>query len=124
MQYWQRILESLRLIQIFWSIAGAIVVGEGAMNCTMKARRVKNEGRNTTRVSTAGQEKDGLSLVEQQRQCEKLLEVPCHEIKVYTDTGSGGGFEHRPGYKRYDVRNKTEVWDIVYVWKLDRLNRI
>jgi len=76
-----------------------------------------------TRVSTAGQEKDGLSLVEQQRQCEKLLEVHGHElVKVYTDTGSGGGFEHRPGYKDM-MSGINEVWDIVYVWKLDRLNR-
>ena len=76
-----------------------------------------------TRVSTAGQEKDGLSLDEQERQCKALLEIHGHElIKVYTDTGSGGGFEHRPGYKHM-MSEMGADWDIVYVWKLDRLNR-
>ena len=76
-----------------------------------------------TRVSTVGQEKDGLSLDEQERQCKALLEVHNHElVKTYTDTGSGGGFEHRPGYKEM-MSEIGQEWDIVYVWKLDRLNR-
>lgn len=76
-----------------------------------------------TRVSTAGQEKDGLSLDEQERQCKALLEIHGHDlIRTYTDTGSGGGFEHRPGYKQM-MAEIGESWDIVYVWKLDRLNR-
>jgi len=76
-----------------------------------------------TRVSTAGQEKDGLSLDEQERQCKALLEIHNHDlIKVYTDTGSGSSFENRPGYRGM-MDEIGKVWDIVYVWKLDRLNR-
>jgi site-specific DNA recombinase len=76
-----------------------------------------------TRVSTTGQEKEGLSLGEQERQCRALLELHDHDlVGLYTDTGSGGGFEHRPGYRQMISELKTE-WDIVYVWKLDRLNR-
>ena len=76
-----------------------------------------------TRVSTAGQEKDGLSLDEQERQCRALLEIHNHDlIRTYTDTGSGSSFENRPGYREM-MGEIGKVWDIVYVWKLDRLNR-
>ena len=76
-----------------------------------------------TRVSTAGQEEEGHSLDAQEQLCKALLEAQEHKlVKVYTDTGSGGGFEHRPGYKLMMEEIKKE-WDILYVYKLDRLNR-
>tara|TARA_Y100001963_G_scaffold123293_1_gene173212 strand:+ start:64 stop:921 length:858 start_codon:yes stop_codon:yes gene_type:complete len=76
-----------------------------------------------TRVSTTGQEEEGHSLEEQERQCKALLGIHEHElVKIYSDTGSGGGFEHRPGYKQM-MAEINDVWDILYVWKLDRLNR-
>lgn len=76
-----------------------------------------------TRVSTSGQAQDGHSLDEQLRQCRQLLELHGHElVEVYSDTGSGSSFEHRPEYQRM-MSEMRAVWDIVYVWKLDRLNR-
>jgi site-specific DNA recombinase len=76
-----------------------------------------------TRVSTVGQEEEGHSLEEQERQCRQLLELQGHElVQVYSDTGSGGGFEHRPGYRQM-IDEMRKTWDIVFVWKLDRLNR-
>jgi site-specific DNA recombinase len=76
-----------------------------------------------TRVSTTGQEIDGHSLEEQERQCKQLLEFQGHElVKVYSDVGSGGSFEHRPGYRQM-LEEMNKEWDMVYVWKLDRLNR-
>jgi site-specific DNA recombinase len=76
-----------------------------------------------TRVSTTGQELDGHSLEEQERQCKQLLEFQGHElVKVYSDVGSGGSFEHRPGYRQM-LEEMNKEWDMVYVWKLDRLNR-
>ena len=70
-----------------------------------------------TRVSTAGQEKDGLSLDEQERQCNALLGIHNHDlVKTYTDTGSGSSFENRPGYREM-MGEIGKVWDIVYVWK-------
>tara|TARA_B100000282_G_C31704025_1_gene477734 strand:- start:173 stop:1099 length:927 start_codon:yes stop_codon:yes gene_type:complete len=75
------------------------------------------------RVSTLGQEADGHSLEEQERQCRQLIDFQGNEfVKTYSDVGSGGSFENRPGYRQMlDEMNKQ--WDILYVWKLDRLNR-
>ena len=76
-----------------------------------------------TRVSTTGQELDGHSLEEQERQCKQLIEFQGNElVKIYSDVGSGGSFENRPGY-RLMLEEMNKEWDIVYVWKLDRLNR-
>jgi len=76
-----------------------------------------------TRVSTTGQEIDGHSLEEQERQCKQLIEFQDNDlVKVYSDVGSGGSFEHRPGYRQM-LEEMNKEWDIVYVWKLDRLNR-
>ena len=76
-----------------------------------------------TRVSTTGQELDGHSLEEQERQCKQLIEFQGNDlVKVYSDVGSGGSFEHRPGYREM-LEDMNKEWDIVYVWKLDRLNR-
>ena len=76
-----------------------------------------------TRVSTTGQAQDGHSLDEQFRQCKQLLEMHGHDFVVhYSDVGSGSNFEARPGYQEM-MGSMRQAWDIVYVWKLDRLNR-
>ncbi len=70
-----------------------------------------------------GQEADGHSLDEQERQCKQMIEFQGNElVKIYSDVGSGGSFEHRPGYREM-LEDMNKEWDIVYVWKLDRLNR-
>lgn len=75
------------------------------------------------RVSTLGQEADGHSLEEQERQCRQMIDFQGNEfVKIYSDVGSGGGFENRPGYRKM-LDEMGTIWDIVYVWKLDRLNR-
>ena len=75
------------------------------------------------RVSTTGQEADGHSLEEQERQCKQMIDFQGNTlVKVYSDVGSGGSFENRPGYRRM-LDEMSKEWDIVYVWKLDRLNR-
>ena len=76
-----------------------------------------------TRVSTTGQAEEGHSLEEQERQCRALIDLHGHTISnIYSDIGSGKGFEHRPGYLAM-LEGMNSEWDILYVWKLDRLNR-
>ena len=86
------------------------------MNCFMRAVIY-------ARVSTSDQAQDGHSLDEQHRQCMQLIELHGHTVvNSYYDVGSGSTFEHRPNYQAM-VNNMKSEWDIVYVWKLDRLNR-
>jgi len=76
-----------------------------------------------TRVSTTGQAQEGHSLEEQLRQCSQLIEMHGHDlVNHYSDVGSGSNFEQRPGYKEMMDGMRSD-WDIIYVWKLDRLNR-
>ena len=90
--------------------------GISPMNCFMRAVIY-------TRVSTSDQAQDGHSLDEQHRQCIQLIELHGHDVvNSYNDVGSGSTFEHRPNYQTM-VNNMKSEWDIVYVWKLDRLNR-
>ena len=75
-----------------------------------------------TRISTEYQE-EGHSPEEQLRRCQQYAEMEGHEIVGhYHDTGSGSGFEHRPGYLEMMEKAGTE-WRIVVIYKLDRIHR-
>ena len=76
-----------------------------------------------TRVSTEGQEAKGHSLTEQERLCRQFIELNEWDmVGVYTDTGSGGGIEHRGGYQEL-IQDMGEKWDTVVAYKLDRFHR-
>lgn len=76
-----------------------------------------------TRVSTEGQEAKGHSLAEQERLCKQFIELNEWElVGIYTDTGSGGGIDHRSGYQEL-AKDMGEKWDTVVAYKLDRFHR-
>tara|TARA_B100000287_G_scaffold400401_1_gene419599 strand:- start:4863 stop:5822 length:960 start_codon:yes stop_codon:yes gene_type:complete len=75
-----------------------------------------------TRISTEYQE-DGHSPEEQLRRCQQYAEMEGHEVVGhYHDTGSGSGFEHRPGYLEM-MEKAGKEWRIVVIYKLDRIHR-
>ncbi len=76
-----------------------------------------------TRVSTEGQEAKGHSLAEQERLCRQFIEINGWDlVGVYTDTGSGGGIEHREGYQQL-IEDMGDKWDTVVAYKIDRWHR-
>ena len=75
-----------------------------------------------TRISTEYQE-DGHSPEEQLRRCQQYAEMEGHEVVGhYHDTGSGSGFEHRPGYIEM-MEKAGKEWKVVVIYKLDRIHR-
>jgi len=74
------------------------------------------------RVSTAGQEKEGASLAEQERRCTQWIEMKGYKlIRVYKDVGSGFSMDSRESFMQ--MMEDTEEWDIVVAYKLDRFHR-
>lgn len=81
------------------------------------------------RVSTEEQAKEGYGLKSQLRNIEHY--VKCHEFEgwvleprfIYKDEGVSGTLESRPALDRllYDAKNKE--FDLILVWKIDRLFR-
>lgn len=76
-----------------------------------------------TRVSTDKQEKEGYSLKEQERLCKDMISMKEWEYtKTYTDTFTGKTLD-RPGLKEMLSDLKERAFDIIVVYKLDRLSR-
>ncbi len=76
-----------------------------------------------TRVSTDKQEAKGHSLEEQERLCMNYIEMQGWTyVRSYSDTGSGGFTDNRPGYGSM-METMGEEWDAVVGYKLDRFHR-
>lgn len=77
-----------------------------------------------TRVSTLEQAEEGYSIQEQQDKLEKFCEVKDWTItKRYSDPGFSGANIHRPGITKLIEDAKNKAFDLVVVYKLDRLSR-
>lgn len=77
-----------------------------------------------TRVSTLEQAEEGYSIQEQQDKLEKFCEVKSWTIvKRYSDPGRSGANIHRPGLTELIKDAKNKAFDLVVVYKLDRLSR-
>ena len=76
------------------------------------------------RVSTEDQRKDGFSLQAQKRQLLSLIDSNSNfELyKVYEEVGSGGDL-NRPVLKELLSDMEESKFDVVLVWKIDRLSR-
>lgn len=76
-----------------------------------------------TRVSTAEQKQEGVSLDMQEAQCRQRAEQDgAATIEVFSDPGfSGSRAENRPALQR--LLSRLADFDMLYVWKLDRLSR-
>ena len=77
------------------------------------------------RVSTVEQAEEGYSLDEQRRRCIEYCEKEGHEVfKVYEDRGiSGKNISGRPGLKDLLKDSNDKKFDLVVVWKLNRVSR-
>lgn len=76
------------------------------------------------RVSTQEQAVEGTSLEHQQEQLKKYCESQGWEIfQAYVDAGYTGKDDNRPGLKHLLSDAKSEIFDKVVVYKLDRLAR-
>ena len=82
------------------------------------------------RVSTDEQAKDGYGLPMQLRGLEDMMEYRgkfhhwIHEKEwLYIDDGYSGSDLNRPEYKRLMKDIKAKKYDMVAVWKIDRLSR-
>ncbi|MCI9978110.1 recombinase family protein [Clostridioides difficile] len=78
-----------------------------------------------TRVSTIEQAEEGYSLGEQKNKGEVYCEKEGHEIyKIYEDRGiSGKNITNRPGIKQLLEDARKNKFDLVVVWKLNRISR-
>ena len=77
------------------------------------------------RVSTVEQAEEGYSVDEQRRRCIEYCEKEGHEVfKVYEDRGiSGKNISGRPGLKNLLKDANEKKFDLVVVWKLNRISR-
>lgn len=77
------------------------------------------------RVSTVEQAEEGYSVDEQRRRCIEYCEKEGHEVfKVYEDRGiSGKNISGRPGLKDLLKDSNDKKFDLVVVWKLNRISR-
>lgn len=77
------------------------------------------------RVSTVEQAEEGYSVDEQRRRCIEYCEKEGHEVfKVYEDRGiSGKNISGRPGLKDLLKNANDKKFDLVVVWKLNRISR-
>lgn len=76
-----------------------------------------------TRVSTDKQEKEGYSLPEQERLCMAAIQSKEWEyVSTYSDTWSGATMD-RPGLQELLTDLKSGLFDVVVIYKLDRLSR-
>lgn len=77
------------------------------------------------RVSTIEQAEEGYSVDEQRRRCIEYCEKEGHEVfKVYEDRGiSGKNISGRPGLKDLLKDSNDKKFDLVVVWKLNRISR-
>jgi len=76
-----------------------------------------------TRVSTDKQEKEGYSLPEQERLCLAAIQSKEWEyVSTYSDTWSGATMD-RPGLQELLTDLKSGLFDVVVIYKLDRLSR-
>ena len=77
------------------------------------------------RVSTIEQAQEGYSVDEQRRRCIEYCEKEGHEVfKVYEDRGiSGKNISGRPGLKDLLKDANAGKFDLVIVWKLNRISR-
>ena len=77
------------------------------------------------RVSTVEQAEEGYSVDEQRRRCIEYCEKEDHEVfKVYEDRGiSGKNISGRPGLKDLLKDANDKKFDLVVVWKLNRISR-
>ncbi len=76
------------------------------------------------RVSTAEQAKEGYSIGEQTERLQKYCEAHDWKIyKVYTDAGYSGKDTKRPALQELIRDVKAGKFDVVLVYKLDRLSR-
>lgn len=77
-----------------------------------------------TRVSTLEQAEEGYSIQEQQDKLEKYCEVKDWAITHrYSDPGFSGSNIKRPGIRELIAAAKQGDFDLVLVYKLDRLSR-
>ncbi|MDH8959457.1 recombinase family protein [Staphylococcus epidermidis] len=75
-----------------------------------------------TRVSTAEQNLNGFSIHEQRKKLISFCEInEWKEYEVFTDGGFSGGSTKRPALQ--DLFNRLTQFDLVLVYKLDRLTR-
>ena len=76
------------------------------------------------RVSTLEQAAEGYSIGEQVERMTKFCEAKGWEIyKVYTDAGYSGASLERPALQEIIADTEKNVFDMVLVYKLDRLSR-
>ncbi|WP_270598954.1 recombinase family protein [Clostridium baratii] len=77
------------------------------------------------RVSTVEQAEEGYSVDEQRRRCIEYCDKEGHEVfKVYEDRGiSGKNISGRPGLKDLLKNANDKKFDLVVVWKLNRISR-
>ena len=76
------------------------------------------------RVSTKGQEEDGLSLPVQEKACRDAIEKDGLELlKIISDGGKSGGNLNRPGIQEIISLTVKQEVDAVYLVSGDRLNR-
>ena len=77
------------------------------------------------RVSTVEQAEEGYSIDEQRRRNIEYCEKEGHEVfKVYEDRGiSGKNISGRPGLKELLQDANAGKFDLVIVWKLNRISR-
>ena len=78
-----------------------------------------------TRVSTAEQAREGYSLEAQERVLKEYCKLKNYEIyNIYSDEGiSGGTMEKRPSFLKMIEDSKSQLFDIILVWKLTRFSR-
>lgn len=76
------------------------------------------------RVSTNEQATEGYSISEQKDRCVKYCEAMRYTVaKIYTDPGYSGSNIDRPAMQQLISDVKTNLFDTVLVYKLDRLSR-
>lgn len=76
------------------------------------------------RVSTNEQASEGYSIPEQKVRCEKYCDAMGYTVaRIYTDPGYSGANIDRPAMQQLISDIKSDLFDIVLVYKLDRLSR-
>ena len=76
------------------------------------------------RVSKEEQAQEGLSLGAQEERCRAFaFAKDWNVVQVYVDAGASGKSLQRPAMQRLIADAQQRVWDVLLVWKLDRLSR-
>lgn len=78
-----------------------------------------------TRVSTVEQAEEGYSIDEQERLLIEFCDKNNYEVyKTYSDKGiSGKDIKHRPSLKKLLKDAEDKKFDMVIVWKINRISR-